>query len=71
MKLMIMIDLGENMRIMGDNAQDLYEDIKEVTEYWVYKDPEYIPPSSSQIREVVANLLREKFYVIPGGKKDG
>ena len=71
MKLMIMIDLGENMRIMGDNAQDLYEDIKEVTEYWVYKDPEYIPPSSSQIREVVANLLREKFHVISGGKKDG
>ena len=68
---MIMIDLGENMRIMGDNAQDLYEDIKEVTDYWGYNDPEYIPPSSSQIREVVANLLREKFHVISGGKKDG
>jgi len=64
---MITLHREEIRYIMADTPSHLFEEINEVTQYWVLQDPEYVPPSSSQIREVVAQLVREKFYVVQGG----
>ncbi len=45
---------------------DVYNDIKDLSNIWVLNDPEYKPLSSSEIREIVAQLMRKNFFVVQG-----
>jgi len=46
--------------------REIYQDIKDMSSIWVLNDPDYEPLSSSEIREIVARLMRKKFYVVSG-----
>ena len=46
--------------------QDLHNSLEVLIGAWVYEDPDYVPPSSSQIREFVAQCMRDQFYVVSG-----
>jgi len=45
---------------------EIFRGIKEMSDMWVLNDPDYVPLSSSEIRQSVALLMRRKFFVISG-----
>jgi len=45
---------------------EIFNGIKDMSDMWVLNDPEYVPLSSSEIRQSVALLMRRKFFVISG-----
>jgi|TARA_R110001632_G_scaffold60004_1_gene145777 hypothetical protein len=45
---------------------EIYKGIKDMSDMWVLNDPDYVPLSSSEIRQSVALLMRRKFFVISG-----
>tara|TARA_R100001591_G_C4268330_1_gene161740 strand:- start:430 stop:636 length:207 start_codon:yes stop_codon:yes gene_type:complete len=47
--------------------QQLYHEIEMLTDAMVVEDPNFEPLTSSEIRENVAHLIRQRFYVIEGG----
>ena len=47
--------------------QELYHEIEMLTDAMVVEDPNFEPLTSSEIRENVAHLIRQRFYVIEGG----
>ena len=47
--------------------QQLYHEIEMLTDAMVVEDPSFEPLTSSEIRENVAHLIRQRFYVIEGG----
>ena len=45
---------------------EIFRGRKEMSDMWVLNDPDYVPLSSSEIRQSVALLMRRKFFVISG-----
>ena len=45
---------------------EIFNGIKDMSDMWVLNDPDYVPLSSSEIRQSVALLMRRKFFVISG-----
>ena len=67
MRYMSMMVREEVMYITVDTKpKELYDDMNLLYGVWKQEDPSYVPPSSSQTREFVAQLMRDKFYVVSG-----
>jgi len=67
MRYMNMMVQEEVMYITVDTKpKELYDEMYLLYGMWQEEDPTYIPPSSSQTREFVAQLMRDKFYVVSG-----
>tara|TARA_R100000315_G_C5140866_1_gene80564 strand:- start:272 stop:433 length:162 start_codon:yes stop_codon:yes gene_type:complete len=47
--------------------QQLYHEVEMLTDALVIEDENFEPLTSSEIRENVAHLIRQRFYVIEGG----
>jgi len=47
--------------------QQLYHEVEMLTDALVVEDENFEPLTSSEIRENVAQLVRQRFYVIEGG----
>jgi len=47
--------------------QQLYHEVEMLTDALVVEDENFEPLTSSEIRENVAHLIRQRFYVIKGG----
>jgi len=47
--------------------QQLYHEVEMLTDALVIEDKNFEPLTSSEIRENVAHLIRQRFYVIQGG----
>ena len=47
--------------------QQLYHEVEMLTDALVIEDKNFEPLTSSEIRENVAHLIRQRFYVIEGG----
>ena len=67
MKFMTMMFQEETLYITDKTKpKDLHNSLEVLISAWVYEDPDYVPPSSSQIREFVAQCMRDQFYVVSG-----
>jgi|TARA_R100000455_G_scaffold17812_1_gene8700 hypothetical protein len=47
--------------------QQLYHEVEMLTDAMVVENEDFEPLTSSEIRENVAQLIRQRFYVIEGG----
>ena len=47
--------------------QQLYHEVEMLTDAMVVENEDFEPLTSSEIRENVAHLIRQRFYVIEGG----
>ena len=47
--------------------EQLYHEVEMLTDALVIEDENFEPLTSSEIRENVAHLIRQRFYVIEGG----
>jgi len=47
--------------------QQLYHEVEMLTDALVVENEDFEPLTSSEIRENVAHLIRQRFYVIEGG----
>jgi len=47
--------------------QQLYHEVEMLTDALVVENEDFEPLTSSEIRENVAQLIRQRFYVIEGG----
>ena len=67
MKFMTMTCQEETLYITVDTKpKELFDDMYLLYRMWQEQDPTYIPPSSSQTREIVAQCMRDKFYIVSG-----
>ena len=47
--------------------EQLYHEVEMLTDAMVVENEDFEPLTSSEIRENVAHLIRQRFYVIEGG----